>query len=120
MDDICTNALKEHGDIKKSLKLIVLSNCANRFHGFVIRSLELDNSFSRIAIRFLELAFRSLESNLFPRIRQSVLLNCDSLPRIEQLVLSDSNSFPRIRQCFLSNCNSFPRIGHLNSRERII
>ena len=62
---LCTKALKGHGDFQK---MIVIWSCAIRSHGLVIRSLELDNSFSRIAIRSLELdnpffriATRSLE-----------------------------------------------------------
>ena len=67
----CTKALKGHGDFqKKSHRWIVISNCAIRshglvirYHGLVIRSVELDNSFSRIAIRSFELDI--------PRIRLS-------------------------------------------------
>ena len=47
--------------------------------------------------------------NLFPRIRQSALSDCDSFSRIWKCILSDNNSFPRIRQSVLL----------LNSRERI-
>ena len=77
-----------------------------RSHGLVIGSLELDNSFSRIAIRSL------LLDNLFSR-------NSNSFPRIGQLVLSNCNSFPRIRQFVLSkwfvqfegtNCNPRGRV----------
>ena len=44
-----TKALKGHENKKKSQKQIVTSNCAIRSHGLVIRSLDLDNSVSRIA-----------------------------------------------------------------------
>ena len=61
---------RDLGIFKKSHKLIVISNCAIRSHGLVIRSFELDNSFSRIAIRslksdnsFSRIAIRSLDFN---------------------------------------------------------
>ena len=73
-----TKALKGHWDFffLKSHEKFVISNCAIRSNGLVIRSLKLDNSFSRIAICSLELdnpfsrvTIRSLElDNPFSRV----------------------------------------------------
>ena len=66
-------------------------NCAARFLGVVIRSLDLYNSFSRIAIPAL-----CLNNQLVPS-------DCNSFHRFTKLVLKDCNSFLRNR--FLgSNC----------------
>ena len=71
---------------KNSYGKIDLSNFAIRSLGLRIRSLELDNSFSRIAIR---------SSN--KDVRQSVLSDCNSVPRFIQSVISDCNSQPRFQ-----------------------
>ena len=69
---------RDMGIFKKSHKYIVISNCAIRSHGLVIRSIELDNPFSRVASRSLELHI-SIRENRLSNSRELIAIRDNEL-----------------------------------------
>ena len=116
---------------KSSMSLQGFRRLVMRSHGLVIRSLKLDNSFSRIAIRSLELdnsffriSIRSLElDNSFSRIAIRSLELDKSFSRITIRSLELDNSFSRITIRSLELDNTFSRVAsrslelHISIRE---
>ena len=92
--------IRSHGLLIRSIGLVFHSSS----HGLSIRSLKLDNSFSRTVIRFLDLhTFRSLDLNIV--LMFSRIVHVYRYLQFGQSVLSHCNSIPRIKQSVLSHCN---------------